>query len=102
MSPLLQIVLVAVGTYLTRISMIVALGRVTLSATVERGLRLIAPAVLAALVVQLLVLDDGEIREWSIWYPASGIAALVAWRTKSTAWTLLAGFVTVWALAAIY
>ncbi len=102
MSPMLQVLLVAVGTYLTRVSMVIALGRVTLPPSVEHGLRLIAPAVLSALVVQLLLLDDGKIREWSIWYPAAGIAALVAWRTKSTAWTLLVGFVAVWVLAAMF
>ncbi len=101
MSPMVQILLVAIGTYLTRLSMIIALGRATLSPTVERALRVVAPAVIAALVVQTLLLDGGKIRAWSIWYPAAGIAALVAWRTNSTAWTLLAGFVTVWLLGAV-
>lgn len=82
--------------------MIVALGRLQLSARVERGLRLVAPAVLAALVVQTLFLEDGEIRGWTVWYPAAAIAALVSWRTKSTGWTLLSGFVTVWGLAAVF
>ncbi|MFV2040276.1 MAG: AzlD domain-containing protein, partial [Acidimicrobiales bacterium] len=82
--------------------MIVALGRLNISARVEQSLRLVAPAVLAALVVQTLILEDGEIRGWTIWYPAAAVAALVAWRTKSTGWTLLGGFATVWALAAVF
>ena len=91
MSPIVQILLVAVGTYLTRVSMVVALGGATLSPTVERALRLVAPAVIAALVVQTLFLEGGQFRDWNIWYPAAGVAALVAWRTNSTAWTRRTG-----------
>lgn len=98
MSPIAQIALAAAGTYLIRVSMVVALGRLQLSARVAQGLRLVAPAVLAALVAQTLFLDDGDIRAWSAWYPASAIAALVAWRTRSTSWALLAGFISVWVL----
>lgn len=102
MSPFAQITLVAIGSYAIRVSMILALGRIELSPGVERGLRLVAPAVLAALVVQTLFLEDGEIRGWTIWYPATAVAALVAWQTKSTGWTLVAGFVSVWALAVVF
>jgi len=101
MNPLLQIMLVALGTYLLRVSMVVALGRFALPPSVERALRLVAPAVLAALVAQTLLLDDGGIREWSSWYPAAIVAAAAAWLTKSTAWTLVAGFTSVWVFAAI-
>lgn len=98
MSPMGQILLAAAGTYLIRVSMVVALGRLELSDRVERALRLVAPAVLAALVAQTLFLDDGELRAWSAWYPAAAIAAVTAWRTRSTSWALVAGFVSVWIL----
>lgn len=101
MSPLVQILLVAAGTYGLRVSMVLALGRFDLPPIVQEALRLVAPAVLAALVVQTLLLDDGEIRAWSSWYPAAAVAAAGAWATKSTAWTLVAGFVSVWLFAAI-
>lgn len=101
-SPLAQIALAGAGTYLIRVSMIIALGRVALGPTVQRALQLVAPAVLAALVVQTLLLENGELRSWSIWHPAAAVAAVVAWRTKSTVWTLIAGFGCVWTLAAIF
>ena len=101
MSPMLQIVLVAAGTYLLRVSMVLALGRFDLPAVVQRALRLVAPAVLAALVVQTLLLDDGDIRAWSSWYPAAAVAGTTAALTKSTAWTLVAGFASVWVMSAI-
>ena len=101
MSPMLQILLVATGTYLLRVSMVLALGRFNLPAVLQRALRLVAPAVLAALVAQTLLLDDGNLRAWSSWYPAAVVAGATAAITKSTAWTLAGGFASVWVMSAI-
>ena len=101
MTDLLAVLLVGAGTYLIRCSMVVALGRVTLSETAERALGLIPPAVLGALVAQTLLLEGEGMRDLSTWHPAAVVAALVAWRTRSIGWTLVAGMAALWALEAL-
>ena len=98
MIALAQVVAVAIGTYLIRASMILALGRITLSPRVERALSLIGPAVLAALVAQLLVLDGQDIRSFDQWHLAAAAAGMVAFWTKSIGWTLGAGMASLWLL----
>lgn len=102
MSPLLILVIAGVGTYLTRISAIALVGRgVTVSPAVEATLRLIAPAVLAAIVADTLILDDdGFSTEWR-WYVAAVAAALVSWRWKAAGATMAAGMTVLWALLAV-
>ena len=97
MVPELAIVLaVGAGTLAMRASMVTLLAGATLSPRVIQALRLVAPAVLAGLVAQTLFLDHGAWRPFGSWYLAAAIAALVAWRTRSFAWTLLVGMVAVW------
>ena len=94
------VLMVAAGTLLMRASMVTLLADVTIPTRVEQALSLVAPAVLAGLVAQTLFLDHGQIRPFGTWYLAGAVAALVAWRTRSFAWTLLAGMVSVWLLEA--
>ena len=101
MSALAQVVAVAVGTFLIRASMIAALGRVTLGERTLRALGLIAPAVLAALVAQTLLLEGRELRAPDEWHVAALIAAAVALRTRSMGWTLAVGMAALWLLLAL-
>lgn len=101
MSALLYVLAVALGTYLIRISMIVALGRVTLTPRVRRALSLIAPSVLAALVAQLLLLDGQQLRGLDEWHVAALVAAGIAWWRRSITWTLGAGMGALWLLLLI-
>lgn len=94
------VAIVAVGTLTMRASMVTLLANVTIPPRVEQALSLVAPAVLAGLVAQTLFLDQGELRPFGTWYLAAVVAALVAWRTRSFGWTLLAGMVSVWLLEA--
>jgi len=94
------VLVVAVGTLAMRASMVTLLADVTIPPRVEQALSLVAPAVLAGLVAQTLFLDAGELRPFGTWYLAGAIAAVVAWRTRSFGWTLLAGMVSVWLLEA--
>jgi len=101
MSDLLIVVILAAGTLLMRASLVAILGEVTIPPRLEQALRLVAPAVLAGVVVQALVFDgDGFRTAWS-WYLGAAIAAAVAWRTRSIPWTLAAGMAAVWALGAV-
>jgi branched-subunit amino acid transport protein len=90
------VLVVGVGTLAMRASMVSVLADRTISPHLEQALGLVAPAVLAGLVAQTLFLDHGAWRPFGGWYLAAAIAALVAWRTRSFGWTLLAGMAAVW------
>jgi branched-subunit amino acid transport protein len=96
-----QVAMVAGGTLAMRASMVTILANVRIPLRVEQALGLVAPAVLAGLVAQTLVLEGSEVRPLDAWYLAAAIAALVAWRTRSFGWTLLVGMVSVWLLGAL-
>ena len=98
---LLVVLAVAAGTLAMRASMVTLLADVTIPSRVEQALGLVAPAVLAGLVAQTLALEAGELRPFGTWYVAGGIAVVVAWRTRSFGWTLLAGMASVWLLEAL-
>ena len=98
---LLLVAVVAAGTLLMRASMVTLLAGTTIPVRVEQALGLLAPAVLAGLVAQTLFLEAGEVRPFGTWYAAAAVAALVAWRTRTFGWTLLAGMASVWLLEAL-
>lgn len=102
MSFALEMLAVAVGTYLLRASVILAATSRRIPARFESTLRLIPPAVLSALVANALLFDGGDVRPFGPWYVALALAALVAARTRSVGWTLLSGMVAVWALSAVW
>jgi len=86
-----------------RVSFFLLGERVALPSSVRRALDFVPPAVLAALVLPALVDLRAE------WTPESTarivaglVAALVAWRTRSILYTLVAGMGALWlALAAL-
>ena len=92
---LIVLAITAIGTFLMRGGLILLLADRTLPDPVERGLRSVGPAVLAALTVNLAVgggeggasLDTAETI-------AIVAACVVAARTKNLLWTLLAGMAT--------
>lgn len=98
----LAIVAVVAGiTYAMRASVIVALAGRTIPLTVERALRNVGPAVLAALAVNLAAGGDGGPHldpEVAIAFAAAGA---VAWFRRSIIWSLTAGMVALWAAIAI-
>jgi branched-subunit amino acid transport protein len=97
-----MIVAVGIGTYLFRLSAVAVFhGARTIPVRVERSLRLIAPAVLAALVANSLILDGDGFRSFGAWYGAAIVAATVAVWTRSAAWTLLSGMIAVWVFSAL-
>lgn len=92
------IVIAGIGTYFLRGVFVWLHGRWTVPPAVERGLRYVPPAVLAALVAPEVIAPDGSI---AIAPPApellaATVAALVAWRTRSIAATLAVGLPALW------
>jgi branched-subunit amino acid transport protein len=96
MSPWPAIVLGGAGTYLIRASFLGFARKFDeVPQSVQRVLRQIPPAVLAALVLPSFLAPEGSIDLWTPELVAGLIAAAVGWRTKSIAWTLLVGLAAV-------
>ncbi|UPV98867.1 AzlD domain-containing protein [Halorussus gelatinilyticus] len=97
----LVILAAGVGTFLIRFSFIGLFGLLDdVPAVVERALRFVPAAVLAALVAPQLVVVDGSVA-LSPANPrllAGALAALVAWRTEDVLATLVAGMAGLWLL----
>jgi branched-subunit amino acid transport protein len=88
------IILAAIGTYTMRAAFLVAAPRMAdLPVGVQRVLRQIPPAALAAIVVPELLRPNDQLDFWQPELAAGLVAALVFWRTKSTALTLVVGMV---------
>ncbi len=102
-SGLLIVLGVALATYAMRGGLILALADRSLPAIVERALRNVGPAVLAALTMSLAF---GSSEGGSASFELAEIAALVAagsvaYRRRNMIMTLVAGMVTLWVLSAI-
>jgi branched-subunit amino acid transport protein len=95
------VLIVALMTYVMRAGVIVALAGRTIPVPVERSLRYVGPAVLAALAINLAAGgEDGpslELAEAVALIVAGGVAA---WR-RNLIWTLLAGMATLWVWSAL-
>ena len=96
----LVILAAGVGTFAIRLSFIALFGRLDVPEGVERALRFVPAAVLAALVAPQFVLADGSVA-LSPANPrllAGAVAATVAWHTEDIAATLAAGMGALWLL----
>ena len=80
-------------TFGMRFIFIYLLGRFEVPETMRRALRFVPPAVLSAIVVPELLIRSGQINlSWMNFRLLAGVVAvLVAWRTKNTLLTILAG-----------
>jgi branched chain amino acid efflux pump len=86
------VVLSGTGTFAMRASFLAAADRVTnVPQGIQRLLRQIPPAALASLVVPALVRPHGSLDLLQGRLVAGVLAALVAWRTRSVALTLVIG-----------
>lgn len=87
------IAVVGAGTFAFRFSFVYLFEHVDeVPDPVERALRYVAPAVLAALVAPSLLVVDGSIAVVGNDRLLAGlVGAVVAWRTESIIWTMVAG-----------
>ena len=87
-------------TYAIRLSMILLMGRVTLSPGLRRGLDFVPPAVFSAIILPEVVRPGGAFVS-SVADPRllAGLAAvIVAWRTRSILPTIAAGMAVLWGI----
>jgi len=98
----LAIVLAGIGTYAMRASFLVFAHRLAdVPLGVQRLLRQIPPAALAAIVFPALLRPEGTLDLWQPRLLAGLVAAAVAWRTRNIALTLVVGIGLVMLLEAI-
>ncbi len=101
----LWLTLFAMGlvTVLIRLSMIALLGRFTLPEILQRALRYVPPAVLAAIILPEMLQPGGtlDVSLGNERLLAGFLAVLVAWRTKNTIFTIVTGMTGLWLLTAL-
>lgn len=96
------IVLSGIGTFAMRASFLAAATRLsTVPPWAQRLLRQIPPAALAALVLPALLRPEGALDPLHPRFAAGAVAALVAWRTRNTALTLVVGMAALVVLEAL-
>ena len=107
MTPLeiwLTILVMGLVTFLTRLSFIMAWGRIEMPEWVRRALRYVPPAVLSAIILPELLRPGGEPIDIS-WQNerllAGLVAAVVAWRTRNALLTIVIGLAVFWGLKVI-
>jgi branched-subunit amino acid transport protein len=101
-----QVWLVILGgmlvTYGTRLSFFLVGSPERLPAFFRRGLRLVAPAVLAAILTpQVLIPPGAEGPMFSPRLVAAGVAAIIGWRSRSMWLSIGAGMLCLWLLQAL-
>lgn len=81
-----------IGTYAIRVSGLLLFGgERRLPERVERSLRLVGPAAMAAIIANALLLDQGDWRAFGAWHLAALVAIGVALRKRSSGWTMALG-----------
>lgn len=96
MTAFIAVLIVGVGTYLSRGVFILALADRTIPPRLLRALDYVGPAVLSALVVALMIDDEGSVAFGPPEASAFVIGALVAWKTRNLIYTVVAGMAAFW------
>ena len=107
MTPLqiwLTLIVMGLVTFLTRLSFIVAWGRLEMPEIVRRALRYVPPAVLSAIILPELLYPGGRPFDLSLGNErllAGLAAAIIAWRTRNALLTIIVGMALFWVLQLI-
>lgn len=100
-SSLAIVVAVAGITYAMRACVIVGLAGRSIPVPIERALRNVGPAVLAALAVNLAAGGEGGPHLEVAVASAMIASGVVAWWRRSVIWSLTAGMVVLWLMTAL-
>jgi branched-subunit amino acid transport protein len=92
------VILAGLATFAMRFSFIALFGRVAVPPTMERALKYIAPAVLAAITLPAILAPEGSIDPFNIYVPAAILGGLAAWRTRSIGAAIVVGLPALWVL----
>jgi branched-subunit amino acid transport protein len=98
----IAVVLSGVGTYAMRASFLVFAHRLAdVPPGIQRLLRQIPSAALASIVVPALLRPEGQLDVWQPRFVAGIAAAVVAWKTRNIALTLVVGIGVVMLIDAV-
>lgn len=88
----------AAVTFVVRYPVLALVSRMRLAPAVERAMRYIPPAVLAAIITPALFMPEGtlSLRLENSALAAGVVAALLAWRTRNLILTILGGMAIFW------
>lgn len=100
MSDILAVVIVGIGTYVSRAVFILALANKRIPEAILVALSYVAPAVLAALIVALLTDGEGTVAIGLPEVTAFVAGGAVAYKTKNHIYTLVAGMGVYWVMRA--
>jgi branched-subunit amino acid transport protein len=103
MSVWLTIAAMGIVTYVIRLSVIGAIGRIDIPPLVQRALRYVPPAVLSAIIFPELLRPAGllDISPGNPRLVAGLLAIVVAWRTRNVLLTIAVGMAALWLLQAL-
>ena len=101
MTAFIATVIVGIGTYLSRAVFILALAKRRIPDTVLVMLQFVAPAVLGALVIALLIDSDGSVALGIPEVSALAVGAFVTYKTRNHILTLVVGMAVYWVLRAL-
>jgi len=101
MSALFATLVVGLGTYLSRAVFILALANRRIPEAVMLPLQFVAPAVLSALVVAVLIDESGSVAIGIPELAAFAVGTAVAWRSRNHVYTLIAGMGVFWLVRAL-
>ena len=97
----ISVVVIGVGTYLTRLSFIGVFGDREMPVWMESPLRYVAPAVLGAIVLPAVVQPNGVIEFLPSVNPrflAGAVAAVVAYKWRNVSLVIAVGMASLWLL----
>lgn len=101
MTTFIATLVVGIGTYLSRSIFILALAKKRIPDSVLLSLQFVAPAVLGALVVALLIGEDGSVALGVAEVAALAVGAFTAYRTRNHILTLVVGMTVFWVMRAL-
>lgn len=100
----LTIIAAGILTYATRLSFILLYGQIQMPRMIECALRFVPPAVLTAIFIPELLLNDGNLflSFGNARLLAGMLAIVVAWRTKNVIYTIVIGMLALWVLQFLF
>jgi branched-subunit amino acid transport protein len=97
----LATLLVGVGTYISRALFILVLAKKRIPDPILVMLQFVAPAVLGALIVALLIDGDGSVAIGVPEVTALAVGGFVTYKTRNHILTLVVGMVVYWVVRAL-
>lgn len=97
----LSTVVAGVGTYLSRSVFILALARTRIPDNIRLALDFVAPAVLGALIITLLIDDSGSVAMGIPEVSALAVGGATTYKTRNHILTLVLGMTVYWVVRAL-